>query len=153
MHKLVNTDELSPAPPRRGDPETAEKLTISRAGLARLTGCSKANITRRCRGLLAAACVGLRVDLKHPTAASYLARRGVRAEELLDAVARDREPRLVILDGFAVFVRRLRAAVAAPSADTSAEGVALRAAAAAFESWERARSARETHDLHGLAVD
>lgn len=138
MTELVNESELCPSPPGH---ETAENLTISRAGLARLAACSKPNITLRCRRELAPACVGLRVDLRHPAAVRYLARRGVNPEELAAAVVQDRKLTSPSVDGFSAFVRQLRGAVAAPNADASPAACALRDAVAAFDAWTRARGA------------
>lgn len=139
---MVNENELHPSALGRDGAETAEKLTISRAGLARLAACSKPNITLRCRGELAPACVGLRVDLRHPAAVRYLERRGVTSEQLVAAVAQDQKLTSGALDGFSAFVRQLRVAVAAPCGDAAggAESAALLVAVAAFEAWARARA-------------
>lgn len=69
---------------------------ISRAGLARLAGCSKAAVTQRCRTELAPACIGGRVDLSHPGAHAFLARHRVLAEDVAAAVANDRPPGVLI---------------------------------------------------------
>jgi hypothetical protein len=46
---------------------------VSRSDLARLRGVSPAAITKACRGVLAPACKGDRVDVDHPAAKAYLA--------------------------------------------------------------------------------
>jgi hypothetical protein len=143
MRDLVNQKELHPSLPGPDGVETAEKLTISRAGLARLAACSKPNITLRCRRELAPACVGSRVDLRHPAAVRYLERRGVRPEQLVAAVVQDRRLTSPSVDGFSAFVQQLRGVVAAPPGDRASgpEAAALLDAAAAFEAWARAREA------------
>lgn len=49
---------------------------ISRAELSRLAGVSDAMISKVCKGRLASACDGRRVDLDHPAVAEYLQSRG-----------------------------------------------------------------------------
>lgn len=49
----------------------------SRSALARLAGVSPAAITKACKGQLAAARVGKRIDLDHPAVAAYLTKKGV----------------------------------------------------------------------------
>src|SRR5262245_49723484 len=48
----------------------------SRSELARIAGVSPAAITKACKGPLAAACDGRRVDLDHPAVRAYLAATG-----------------------------------------------------------------------------
>ncbi len=48
---------------------------ITRSRLARMAGVSRAAITKACRGPLAGAVVSDRVDLDHPAAADYIARK------------------------------------------------------------------------------
>lgn len=43
-----------------------------------MAGVSRSAITKACRGPLAPACVGKRIDLDHPAAQEYLAKRGVK---------------------------------------------------------------------------
>lgn len=73
----------------------AENL-ISRAGLARLAGCSRPAITKACRQRLAPACVAGRVDLAHPSAQAFLALHGVDRANVTSAVAADRKPAVLI---------------------------------------------------------
>ena len=60
---------------------------VSRATLAKLARCSKANVTQQCRKTLAPACVGQDVNLAHPAAASFLRRHGISREYAADAAA------------------------------------------------------------------
>lgn len=52
---------------------------VSRADLARLKGVSSAAITKACRGILAPACNGDRIDLEHPATEKYLTAFNPRA--------------------------------------------------------------------------
>lgn len=52
---------------------------VSRSELARLARVSPAAITKACKGQLAPACVGKRVDLDHDAVARYLAAKGAGA--------------------------------------------------------------------------
>ena len=69
-------------------------LIVSRAALAKLARCTRANVTQRCRSELAQACVGKDIDLGHPAAAAFLKRRGVSTEDTAVAAAarRSRAP-------------------------------------------------------------
>lgn len=49
----------------------------TRSQLARLAGVSPSAITKACKGPLADACVGRRVDLEHPSVVAYLKSKGV----------------------------------------------------------------------------
>lgn len=53
---------------------------VSRAELARLAGVSAAAVTKACKGQLAAACEGKRIDLEHEVVRRYLDGKGVRSE-------------------------------------------------------------------------
>lgn len=70
-----------------------EKKPVSRADFARLTGKSRAAITKLAKGKLAPAMVGDRIDIAHPVAAAYLAanRSGAR-EPAATSPETDRAP-------------------------------------------------------------
>lgn len=50
---------------------------VTRSHFAREARVSPAAITKACKGLLAPACEGKRIDLDHPAAAAYLRKKGV----------------------------------------------------------------------------
>ena len=66
---------------------TPAPILLSRAAIARLTGVSKAAITKACRASLEPACVGSRVDVTHPAAVAYLDRRRVSSVDRKAAMA------------------------------------------------------------------
>jgi hypothetical protein len=57
--------------------------SLSRAELARLTGLSRAAITKACRAALAPAAVGARVAVEHPAVCAFLVRHGVAVSDAL----------------------------------------------------------------------
>lgn len=76
-----------------GRPETDQAepgASVSRAGLAKLAGLSRAAITRAARAALAPAVVGARIDVTHPAAAAFLARHGVAAADVARLAAIER---------------------------------------------------------------
>lgn len=52
---------------------------ISRAAYSRLAGISDAAVSKLCKGRLAPACVGKRIDVDHPAARAHLAEKGKSA--------------------------------------------------------------------------
>lgn len=63
----------------------------TRSALARLAGVSPAAITKACKGQLAGACTGKRIDLDHASVQEYLAKKGVTSTPPPVAPARRRE--------------------------------------------------------------
>lgn len=77
-----------------GSPQSPQRL-VPRNAFAQLAGVSKPAITKACKGRLAPACVGTRIDLDHPAALAYLA-RGLGAPTALPPIDEEQLALLVV---------------------------------------------------------